>query len=104
MYALSYRYRISFEVRKTLRIHEQNSQDKFSKFQNFRVSEFRIITKDGDKVVLYKNNVRPGGETPVATYVLGELISGRSIEPSQQMYALLDVQREAQRICTHSKM
>ena len=45
MYALSYRYRISFEVRKTLRIHEQNFQDKFSKFQNFRVSEFRIITK-----------------------------------------------------------
>ena len=35
-----------------------------------------------------KINVRPGGQSPVDTYIYGELISGRSDEPSKK--------------CTHS--
>ena len=39
MYALSYWYCISLEVRKTLRIHEQNFLDKFS--NNSEISDFQ---------------------------------------------------------------
>ena len=98
MYALSFRYCISFEVRKTLRIHEQNFQDT-KIFKNSEISEFQIpeiATKlfyFKQRTDIYKKgfqtkiNVRPGGESPVATCVYGELISRRSIEPSREMYA-----------------
>ena len=53
MYALLNWYCISFEVRKTLRIHEQSFQDKFSKFQKFQIQNNNKIdvyqTKDGEK-------------------------------------------------------
>ena len=100
MYALSYRYCISFEVRKTLRIHEQNFQDT-KIFKNSEISEFQIseiATKlfyfkertdiyIYNKVFIQKSTYDQGGESPVATCVYGELISRRSIEPSREMYA-----------------
>ena len=85
----------NFQIIQKFQIFRIQNSNKIDVFNIGRCKKKRFYTK---------SNVRPGGETPVATYVYGELYFWTFNGTVPEMYALLDFQREVQGLCTHSKM